>query len=429
MTQRRRGGRAIGNALLNLAALGGVVCIVLVILSVVFHISLIMFKTGSMSPTIPAGSVAIVREIPATEIEVGDVVTVDRAGALPVTHRVTSVSGSGETRIVTMRGDANEAEDPTPYTVSEVRRVLFAVPELARVVVWFSNPWVLGALTIGASILVTWAFWPRGPRGPRPDAGVAAGGARRSADGGGAGADATASDPRHGGRPAARTLLLALLLGTGAPAVAPAPPAEASPVMREPAAAEEIQVVHGDVLVLTSIGDPAAMARMDPGEPARWQVGVRAEAPEPGAVDVSLEASGTDRLGLSADVRGCSARWIADACPGIETALAPPGLVDVTGASVPLASIRDTEELWVLVTATATARAPGSVALTIRAAGAGDDIAVGPGGPIGTIPITGGPDLIPALWLGIGAVAAGLAAAGLARAARALPRGGKAVVP
>ena len=50
-----------------------------------------MFKTGSMSPTITAGSVALVREIPASEINVGDVVTVDREDALPVTHRVTSI--------------------------------------------------------------------------------------------------------------------------------------------------------------------------------------------------------------------------------------------------------------------------------------------------------------------------------------------------
>ncbi len=46
-----------------------------------------------MEPTIPTGSLAVVHEIPASEIAVGDIVTVDRPGQLPITHRVTSVAG------------------------------------------------------------------------------------------------------------------------------------------------------------------------------------------------------------------------------------------------------------------------------------------------------------------------------------------------
>lgn len=99
----KRGGFSIrvGDALLTLAAIGGLACIVLVLLALFFHITLIMFKTGSMGPTIPAGSLAIVREIPASEIRVGDVVTVDRSQALSITHRVVSIaqdSGSDVSR-------------------------------------------------------------------------------------------------------------------------------------------------------------------------------------------------------------------------------------------------------------------------------------------------------------------------------------------
>lgn len=139
-------------------------CVALVVLSVAFQITLVMFKTGSMSPTIPAGSVAVVRQIPADEIRVGDVVTVDRPGDLPVTHRVTSVSvidGSHEARTITMQGDANASPDPFPYTVETVRIVLASIPSIASVIVWFSNPVVLGAVTLAASVLVAWAFWPR----------------------------------------------------------------------------------------------------------------------------------------------------------------------------------------------------------------------------------------------------------------------------
>ncbi|MGN0099854.1 MAG: signal peptidase I [Dietzia sp.] len=154
----------IGGGIGNLLAAGGVVCIVLVILAVSMNISLIMFKTGSMSPTIPTGSVAVVKEISADEIRVGDVITVDREeGQLPVTHRVVEVhpQSSGEA-LVQMKGDANPNIDPGMYRVETVRKVLWSVPELAKVIVWFGNPIVLGGISLLAALGVLWAFWPRG---------------------------------------------------------------------------------------------------------------------------------------------------------------------------------------------------------------------------------------------------------------------------
>lgn len=169
-SQRRevssRAGRLLVDALLWVAAIAGTICMVLVILALTAQITLIMFRTGSMSPTIPAGSVAVVQQVAASEIAVGDVVTVDRPGDLPVTHRVTSIAPgeSGEQRVLTMRGDANAADDPYPYTVESVRVVLFSVPGIATVIVALGDPLVLGGLTIAATSLVVWAFWPRRAR-------------------------------------------------------------------------------------------------------------------------------------------------------------------------------------------------------------------------------------------------------------------------
>lgn len=159
-------GRVVREGLLTLAALGGVVCIVLVIMAYTGGYSLIMFKTGSMSPTIPAGSVALVQKVPASEVDVGDVVTVDREDALPITHRVIAVDAAddADARTIRMRGDANDVEDPEPYVVEDVRIVRGSVPALAYVVVWFGSPWVLGGVTLGATALVVWAFWPRKER-------------------------------------------------------------------------------------------------------------------------------------------------------------------------------------------------------------------------------------------------------------------------
>ncbi|WP_372968435.1 signal peptidase I [Microbacterium sp.] len=163
---RRGAGRVLADGLLWVAAIAGTACMVLVILAFTANITLIMFRTGSMSPTIPAGSVAVVQRVPAADIEVGDVVTVDREGALPVTHRVTSVApgSGGAERVITMRGDANAADDPYPYTVRSVRVVLFSVPGIATVIVAMGHPYVLGGLTLAATALVVWAFWPRSGR-------------------------------------------------------------------------------------------------------------------------------------------------------------------------------------------------------------------------------------------------------------------------
>lgn len=170
--RQRRMGRMLGDAALWIAAAAGTVCILLVVLAMTAGITLILFRTGSMSPTIPAGSVAIVQRIPAAEVEVGDVVTVDREGELPVTHRVTSVAPgeSDAERVLTLRGDANASDDPFPYTVSTVRIVLFSVPGIASGIAALGHPLVLGGLTAGATLLVVWAFWPHAPRRDRSTA-------------------------------------------------------------------------------------------------------------------------------------------------------------------------------------------------------------------------------------------------------------------
>ena len=163
---RRRG--AVREVLLNIAAVLGAVCIALTLAALIFDITLIMFKTGSMSPTIPAGSLAIVREIPASEARVGDVVTVDRPGQLPVTHRVVAAEpGADGQSVVTLRGDANPVDDPAPYTVSTVRLVMASIPGLAVAVVAMSNPLALGAVTVVVASFITWYFWPRSARRQR----------------------------------------------------------------------------------------------------------------------------------------------------------------------------------------------------------------------------------------------------------------------
>lgn len=272
MVNRLRKG--IAEALLWLAAVAGLICIGLVILAYSMNISLILFRTGSMEPTIPPGSVAVVREIEAHEVEIGDVLTVEREGQLPVTHRVTSVvAGKDDAeRVITMQGDANEAEDPYPYVITEASTTLFSIPGLAQPVHQLGNPLVLGSLTLGASLLVGWAFWPRTPRAKQGAAGC--------------------------------ILLLAGGVSVGVLVAGPGV-ASASAAEREHPSTE---TVPGDHITLTSIYVPEAMQNLSPGAEVLWDVEAEVDAPEGGGVLIpGLSSEG--EVPLRVTMYACSQPW------------------------------------------------------------------------------------------------------------------------
>ncbi|MDQ6659205.1 MAG: signal peptidase I [Actinomycetota bacterium] len=392
----RRVGSALGNALLTVAALGGVICIVAVLAAWIFKITLIMFSTGSMSPTIPTGSVAIVRQIPAAEIHIGDVVTVNRVGLLPVTHRVRAIqAGPGDSRILTLRGDANTSDDATSYPVQSVRVVMFSIPKLATVIVWMGNPFVLGGITIGAALLVMWAFWPRD--GPATSRG------RRLGRG------------RHrSGNAAVSMAGIALLVGTAALAH-PAPAAAGEPQQR---------VIHGRVITLTTIGDDAAMANMEPAVPVFWQVGITSAAPDPGRVQLSVLVSGalaSSPTGLQLSVAACDQRWQNDRCAsGATTVLPTAPAVKYVGGMRSAGSMASGDQRWLqvqaLLPAGAAAAPRRSATVRIGATGFGDTVVSQPGG---VLPYTGvGAGVRLPLLLGLAAIVTGLVLSALGRRRR-----------
>ena len=126
---------------LNIGAVGGVICIVAAALSMFLGIRPLVFQSGSMSPTINTGALALARTVPAQQLEVGDVVSVTNPSGVRITHRVAALEPGGDGEVsMTMRGDANAADDPMPYLISEADRVLFHVNGLGYAVAWLSNP-------------------------------------------------------------------------------------------------------------------------------------------------------------------------------------------------------------------------------------------------------------------------------------------------
>lgn len=139
--------RRLREALLTGGAVLGATCLLLGLLAVTAGVHLLVFRSGSMSPTIATGDLALTRTIAASELRVDDVVSVIDSGGNRVTHRVENIAEQGDQRQLTMRGDANERPDSEIYSVNEAQRVFFVVPRAGYVVAWSTGP--VGLVLLG----------------------------------------------------------------------------------------------------------------------------------------------------------------------------------------------------------------------------------------------------------------------------------------
>lgn len=177
MTGRRRHQRRLsprrraGELLLTLGASLGVASVLLAASAMFFGVQPLIFRSGSMSPTISTGSLALAREVPADEIRVGDVVSVPGPDGRRVTHRVEKVSSTpsipGSFSLV-LRGDANPVPDRDPYLVTSADRVFLHVPVLGYLAAWLAGP--LGMFLAGLAVAAVIASAVVRP-GRRPDPG------------------------------------------------------------------------------------------------------------------------------------------------------------------------------------------------------------------------------------------------------------------
>ncbi|MDR7301156.1 signal peptidase I [Haloactinomyces albus] len=93
--------------------------------------------SGSMSPTIPAGSVVVTKSVEPASLRAGDVITFSTRGPDSlgnphrVTHRIVAVHGKEGELSFTTRGDANDVVDAQPVAADDV---------IGKV--WFDLPWL-----------------------------------------------------------------------------------------------------------------------------------------------------------------------------------------------------------------------------------------------------------------------------------------------
>jgi signal peptidase I len=159
MTDRAR--KYVIEIALTAGAVAGLLCVIAAILSVAFGLSPLIFRSDSMSPAIEVGDVAISRSASAADVSAGDIVSVSRPDGTRITHRVVSIdSVVGNSTTMTLRGDANNINDPEPYTVTSVDRVLFDIPNLGYMLSWFANPYAWAIATLLTLGLLGAAFRP-----------------------------------------------------------------------------------------------------------------------------------------------------------------------------------------------------------------------------------------------------------------------------
>lgn len=99
--------------------------------------------SGSMSPTLPTGTLAVVRPVEIDDVMVGEVVTyqLHSGEATMVTHRVigTRLGRDGQRELLT-QGDTNTTPDAEPVRAVQLQgRLWYAVPHLGRVTALLSS--------------------------------------------------------------------------------------------------------------------------------------------------------------------------------------------------------------------------------------------------------------------------------------------------
>ena len=70
-------------------------CLLLAVVAPAFGIRLLVFESGSMTPTVDTGGLALTRTVAASDLAIGDIVSVTPAADQRVTHRIVGIEKRG----------------------------------------------------------------------------------------------------------------------------------------------------------------------------------------------------------------------------------------------------------------------------------------------------------------------------------------------
>lgn len=147
------------SGILTTGAIIGGACLVLALIALIFHFRPAIVISGSMEPQIMTGAMTVGKLVDASEVAVGDVVTVPRPTGGLVTHRVVETEKVSGGVSLTLKGDANDVADAQPYFVKEVYLVVGSVPVLGAVVQAMRTPSgliLMGSLALMVILVYLW---------------------------------------------------------------------------------------------------------------------------------------------------------------------------------------------------------------------------------------------------------------------------------
>ena len=102
----------------------------------IFGCRILYVASGSMTPTVPIGSMVVIQAVKPDDIIQGDIVTYKGVGSILVTHRVVSVSYDKKSIIT--RGDANKSNDPLQVDMDNVvGKMVFQLPFMGALLMFF----------------------------------------------------------------------------------------------------------------------------------------------------------------------------------------------------------------------------------------------------------------------------------------------------
>ncbi|WP_229051179.1 signal peptidase I [Aeromicrobium sp. Leaf350] len=205
--------RLLRESLLTIGAVLGVLCLLSSAAAVAFDVKPVIFRSGSMAPAVPTGALGFSQTVDASELAVGDVVTVEAANGQLVTHRIVGVTQGADTATLVLQGDANAVPDADVYVVESAQKLLFDIPKAGYVVAEVNGPVGIfaGGLLVGGVLMLVLRDrggkpGPRGRDEDRPD---------RADELDDAVLPPTANTPKRGGRRKAFALATSTLVATG----------------------------------------------------------------------------------------------------------------------------------------------------------------------------------------------------------------------
>ncbi|MDQ2961057.1 MAG: signal peptidase I [Candidatus Dormibacteraeota bacterium] len=122
------------------------------------HLALSPVLSGSMQPSVSTGDLALLWQVPASDLTVGDVVSyyAPNNSTTPTMHRIVALSRTDGKTTVTTRGDANNINDPWgPATLrgDTAYRMVGDVPYVGWTASLISRLWIGLALIASGLVL------------------------------------------------------------------------------------------------------------------------------------------------------------------------------------------------------------------------------------------------------------------------------------